>query len=255
MMQPQPGGGFIITPHSITNGHLLYLQMTTTNPTTDKQATWQGKTVDLFASMPVSRTLNDRNVNRNPTTSHQLILLTSRQSVLEAKRVELERQLGTFVIEVTREKTSFHPSIDIESVIDQLKDSIAALREHTTTFVRNVDVTLARLTARVVQAGAQVGDYSYHSVHEIVKKSCEHLCRVAFGLGVRVHAECIKFMTKDRAEEFSHGLVRFAIIWFDHLRRRNEKRKHFNSFKSWRGANLNVIVFPPSSFLKYNFVA
>jgi hypothetical protein len=183
--------------------------------------------VDLFASLPVSRTLTERNVNKNASRRHKLVLLTAKQSVLQAKRVELERNLGCpEVIEVVREKTSFHPNIDIESVIDQLKNSILELRENTTMFLYNAQKTLTSLYNRVNNSH----DQSYHSMREIVKKNFDHICKVGFDFGVQLHSECIKFMTRDRAEEFSHGLAQFAIMWFQYLQRRNEKRKK-NFFK------------------------
>ena len=138
---------FIILPSSRAEGYLLYLRMPPAPSTSHYK--WHGPSVQLFASMPVrlalyqhaSKSCADEDDPGLSTARNKpnLILVTPKQSILKAKRVELKTKLkGT--ISLVKEKTSFHPNI--ESSLDELKDNILRLRSETSQFINLIEKDL-----------------------------------------------------------------------------------------------------------------
>ena len=230
--------GCILNPYTCYDGYLIYLKLPQGSMvgqgggggSCDEKFEWTGRSVDLYASLSISSTLFERNVNKNAAPCASLILLTASQSVLDKKRAELEQNLGEQMIALDREKTGFHPNIDIEAVIDNLKDYVLKLRTDTTQFLNHIELDLVRELAR-----AHIGyEDEVQHLKTIKQNNFNQICRTAYEFGVRLHLQCIKFMTYDRAEEFSAGLAEFASVWYQkiaaYIRNKNEKRKKNSIF-------------------------
>jgi hypothetical protein len=201
---------FLINNNSNTDGCLLYLHIP--NTAKNQLFAWPGQKVNLFASTPVrlalyqhrSAILSDSDdVLQNPT----LILVTPKQSVLLAKRAELQTKLQG-CIKLLKEKTSFHPNI--ESALDELKDSILRLRNETSQFINLIEKDLKG---------------SKYNMMAIDQRYLNEIWRVCYTFGIELHNDCIKFMTRDRAEEFTLGLAEFSIMWCEYIVNRTERGK------------------------------
>jgi hypothetical protein len=120
--------------------------------------------------------------------------------------MELKSKLkGT--ISLIKEVTSFHPNI--ESALDELKDNILELRKETSLFISLIEKDLK-------------GSRYYKAIDQ---RYLNEIWRVCYTFGIELHNDCIKFMTHDRAEEFSLGLADFCIMWCEYIVNRTERGK------------------------------
>jgi hypothetical protein len=209
-------GCLFLKPNSGTKGYLIYLEIPSN---VQESFEWRGKQLDLYASMPVRTTLYEKNVHKKGT-KFNLYLLTASQSILNQKRLEFERKMSANVT-IIREKTSFHPNICIEAVIDDLKNSILNLRKETTEFIRDLHSDLKKITENTDEYDL-IQNLEFFSK---LKLYLNKILKAAYNFGIKLHSECIKFMTFDRAKEFSFGLVEFTEMWFNYLRNNDEKCK------------------------------
>lgn len=202
-----PLSAFLISPNTSVDGYLLYLRLPLPRSGEPPQIAyrWPGQTVQLFASMPVRYALYQHN-SKKTDTEPNLILVTSKQSILKTKRVELKTKLKGS-ISLNKEKTSFHPNI--ESALDDLKDNILELRRETSQFINSIEKDLK--------------DSRYFKA--IDHRYLNEIWRVCYTFGIELHNDCIKFMTHDRSEKFSLGLADFSIMWCDYIVNRTEKGK------------------------------
>lgn len=189
---------FVISPSTRNDGYLLYLQLPK-DP--NEEFKWTGSTIELYASVPVRRSLYQHKSRCNLSSSQSnLILVTSKQAILNEKRIELKKKLkGT--ISLVKEKTSFHPSIDV--AIDDLKDSIIQLRKDSVEWIKSVEKDL-KISVN-------------NENPKIDQRYISEIWRVSYNFGIELQNEFIKFMTQDRAEVFSQGLADFSILWCEYI--------------------------------------
>ena len=200
---------FTILPASKLNGYLLYLKL----PRETKEVfQWEGTSIQMYASLPVKKSLYQHR-NYGSHTSANLILVTSKQSILNEKRIEVKSKLkGTITLK--REKTSFHPNI--EEAIDELKDSILDFRRQTVDCIRSIEKDLKN--------SVHFDNASKSHQHTIIdQRYLSEIWRVSYNLGIDLLNECIKFMTQDRAEVFALCLSEFSIMWCNYILHKTER--------------------------------
>jgi len=199
-----PNSPFTISPITKMNGYLLYLKL----PKNFKEDfSWDGQCTYLYASMPVKLSLLKHENNSDKQNRANLILVTPKQKILNEKKIEIRIKLKGS-ISLLREKTSFHPNI--ENAIDELKDHILEFRKMTVECISNIEKNLKNPIHNQ-------NNNNCHMHHVIDQVKLSEIWRVSYNLGIDLQNECIKFMTQDRAEEFSLCLSEFAIMWCNYI--------------------------------------
>lgn len=187
-----------------TNGYLLYLHL----PSTHEVCEWKGRTIDLYTTIPIYSSLHEKNIHK-ASSSSKLTLLTAKQSILEEKRMEVEKKLGEECLNLHREKTSFHPNFDVESIMDNIKESMLLVRKTTIELVYRIESDLmSLLDSHQVLNHIKLGD---RDLEEILRLYFLQVCRVAYTLCLKFEVIMNQFMTTDQCAEFSKGITAFFI--------------------------------------------
>jgi len=203
---------YFFSPHISSDAYLLYLQLPKTKA---EYWEWNGKIVKLYASMPVRRSLYQHKNCSDPQVPVSLILVVSSPQNLKEKRNDLKKKLKGR-IQLTREKTSFHPNI--EYAIDDLKDSILYLRKESADWIKSIEKDLKNTLHNE-------NDNKYHTNTVIDQRYLSEIWRVSYNFGIELQSECIQFMTQDRAEQFSVGLADFCVKWCEYIVDKTERGK------------------------------
>lgn len=80
---------FVISPSHNSNGYLLYLQLSDTK----HEWNWTGNSIDLHASHSVKKPLYQHTKRTANTDFSYLYLVTSKQSILNNKKIDLEKKM------------------------------------------------------------------------------------------------------------------------------------------------------------------
>jgi hypothetical protein len=171
--------------------------------------------------MPVKRSLYQHKNNYETSSTISLILVTPKQKILNEKKIEIKSKLKC--ISLLREKTSFHPNI--EYAIDELKDHILEFRKKAVECIRKIETNLKNSIHNE-------NEDNCHMHHVIDQVKLSEIWRVSYNLGIDLQNECIKFMTQDRAEEFSLCLSEFAVMWCNYILNKTAPGKG-NTTRPW----------------------
>lgn len=226
----EPVSAFIISPNvqSKHDGYLLYLQL----PKPSKQIPtykWTGDTTSLYASIPVRNSLfkHKSSMNSSSTSSSssssstaaaKLILVTPKQSILNEKRIEIKLKLKN-TITLVKEKTSFHPNI--EESIDELIESITALRKDSIDSIKSIERDLKMSVVDPIMDTTSLSQPQHGP--GIDQRYLSELWRVSYNFGIDLQNECLKFMTEDKAKQFANCLADFCIMWCEYIVNKTEK--------------------------------
>ena len=204
----------MIKPCLFSSSHLSHLRKKNIQNIFLEICKWDGHAISLYANTPVKRSINQHNYSTLRNGSN-LILVVPRPSLLQQKRVELKQKLKGS-ISLIKEKTSFHPNI--EMAIDDLKNTILDLREDAVTCIKSIEDDL-----RTDSNNESPNNLNPTQLND--QRCLSEIWRVSYNLGIELQNECIKFMTQDRAEQFALGLADFCIKWADYIVDKTEPGK------------------------------
>lgn len=211
---------YTINASNQLNGYLLYLQLPM-----NQDFEWKGHTIDLYATMPIYSSLHDRSVLKN-TNTPKLILLTGKQSILEEKRAEVEGKLGEDCLHLYRKKTSFHPNFDIESIIDNIKESMLQVRKATIELVFEIETDLMSLIDSYQPLNNEkLGE---RSLEEILRLYFVQVCRLSYTLCLRFEVVSMEMVTRNKYKEVTKTWLELFLRLLKFFQIRGERRNLSN---------------------------
>jgi hypothetical protein len=205
------------------NPYLIYLELSKDDQkfimTHNK---WSGLCTNLSASLDIRLSIY-QHINRTDIQQRSyMYVCVAHWTQLQQLRIDLKRQFGG-LIQLVKEKTSFHPNIADE--LDELNRNILIkLRTECVNFVDSLEKDTT---------GYYYPNELINSRQLIKPRYLAELWRVAYNFGIELHSECTKFVTQDLICEFSLGLASFCQIWCKFVLNKTEEGHGRTTKPSW----------------------